>query len=166
MEVVGLAMAIQRELSLSLIGLAGGLLVGNFAAFNGFLSLADTIGDQVVTSLLTGSTLLLTISIIFGGKGISVPDGQDASGLFNLQAVVGLLGLLTALAMPVSSLGFKAPVNESLTNQVSVMQSAVAAANSERSAMKSTLDEAASERDELSKLVEQLQTQIERPPSD
>lgn len=152
-------MAIKRELSLALVGLAGGLLVGNFAAFNGFLVLANAFGDQVVTWLLLGSTLLLTLSIIFGGWGISAEPSDDQSQRFDWQAKAGLAGLLAALAMPISSLWFLEPPNSTQADQILVLQQALASANAERIATAAQVANLSEEIQSLAVTLEQLATQ-------
>lgn len=131
-------MAIERELSLALVGLAGGLLVGNFAAFNGFLAMANASGDTSVTWLLTASTVLLTLSIILGGNGISDTSSGDPGWWYNLQAVAGLLGLIAALSMPLLSLAYRDAPNSNQADQIAVLQQALATAGRERSQLLDT----------------------------
>lgn len=157
-------MAGSRELSLSLIGLAGGLLVGNFAAFNGFLALADTFGDQTVTVLLAVSTVLLTTSIVFGGWGIGTAIDKDPGRWYNWQAIAGLFGLLAALAMPLSSLWFREPPDADQANQIAVLQQALTTADQERDAIAERNLQLSNALDALQELVTDLQSKIENPP--
>ena len=150
-----------RELSLSLIGLSGGLLVGNFAAFNGFLALADLQGDLFVTWLLTGSTALLTISVIFGGWGIGTNADEDPGRWYNAQAVAGLLGLVAALAMPISSLWFREAIDADQEASISVLRQALAAAEADRETLQAELDAAQGGLQSLSQVVDGLQQQLD-----
>jgi len=158
-------MPIKRELSLALVGLAGGLLVGNFAAFNGFLALANSLGDQIVTWLLTGSTVLLTFSIILGGRGISLQDEKAQKKKFNSQAWAGLFALIAALAMPVSAMVLLEQPDEKQSSQISVLRQAQAGSEAERSALKAALDGANAELARISQAVDQLRSDFDALPA-
>ena len=150
-----------RELSISLIGLAGGLLVGNFAAFSGFLALADIQGDQYVTWLLAGGTALLTVSIIFGGWGIGTPEANDPGKWYNLQAVAGLVGLLAALAMPLTSLWYREPPNSTQAAEISVLRQALAGAEADRIALQNDLTATQTELSGVLQTVNQLRLDLD-----
>ena len=128
----------DRELSLTLIGLAASLLVGTFAAYNGYLGVADAEGDKVLTGLLVCCTAILTLSIACGGWGISRVEQGSAQGYYNAQAILGVIGLLFVLVMPVSVLG-ALPEDADVQSNV-VLEKAVAALAEENTRLRADLN--------------------------
>lgn len=156
-------LAMSRELSISLIGLAGGLLVGNFAAYNGFLTIADPDGDWWVTALLMVSTVLLTFSIIFGGWGIGTPLSEDPGRRYNVQAWLGLFALVAVLAIPLTSLWFREPPDQNMAAQIATIQDALTLASDERTALTEANAGLQSTMRSLQVRIEALEQQLENP---
>ena len=128
----------DRDLSLTLIGLAASLLVGTFAAYNGYLAVADPEGDKWLTVLLVACTVILTLSIVFGGWGISLVHQAKAQAWYNAQAVVGLFGLVAVLLMPISTL---TALPDSEDPSLAVLEKAVAGLSAENAALRQDLEE-------------------------
>jgi hypothetical protein len=104
----------SHTLSLSLMGVAGSLLVGNFATFSTFLALTQA--DTGVILALIGSSALLLASIVAGGR-----------QLFDLQAKLGLAGVLVSLAPPVLAMTLRETVADTTSQRTEILEAHVAA---------------------------------------
>lgn len=155
--------ATRRDLSLSLIGLAGAILIGGFAALKSYLDLASPSGDELITVLLIASTICLTISIILGGRAIERGSGENARTFYNWQAIFGLLGLLAALAMPSTSLLYPEQANQNLTASLQASKSTLMQATAEWKELNANNELLLKEVDNLSQRVEQLEVIKEVP---
>ncbi len=85
-------------LSVALMGIAGSLMIGNFAAFGTFVAMARAGGDRLIVLALIAATAALIASIVAGGW-----------RRYNGQAVLGALGVVLSLASPVVALVMPEP---------------------------------------------------------
>lgn len=104
------------ELSLALIGLAGGLLVGNFATFSAYIEIGSDRADGWIALALIVATSCLTISVIQGGW-----------RRYNRQAIYGLVGVIATLAAPVVAFSARERAQDATAQAISDLRAEVTA---------------------------------------
>lgn len=121
------ATSTQKSVSAALLALAGALFGAVLGALPTIFSLADETGDRIGFWTCTIILLLLTSSMIFGGRGYAYgPNRTGFRNRFNLQATSGLIAILLTAALGAVIYHYPAPEPETIVfERVSDLESRI-----------------------------------------
>jgi hypothetical protein len=137
----------RHTLSLALMGIAGSLLVGNFATFSTFVGL--TTADRGVILALIGSSALLVASIVAGGR-----RGYD------LQAKLGVLGVLISLVPPALAMTLRETVPDRTLLRIERLETYAAALAQEGADRTARLQKLEASARELTASIDRLEGRV------